>query len=150
MTTGPKFGFPMTQFKSSGESVFLWAVVSLHRRIVLGLDMPDDHIGCWLWQYGEHLAECAKWTNPHPSPFEYNPAKLGEYSNKKYHRLPFHTLTGWILNSRIVGNGTWIGVYAKKWDDAIDAQIQYRLDKTNAKWDIFCAKMEAARKLPFA
>ncbi|KAF2125476.1 hypothetical protein P153DRAFT_400287 [Dothidotthia symphoricarpi CBS 119687] len=150
VSIGQRVGFPMTRFKALGESVFLWAVVALHRRIVLGFTIPEDHLGCWLGQYGVHLAECAEWTNPHPSPFEYDRSKFDEYRRNNYIRVTFHMLTAWILNPSSFGNGTWIGVYARKWDEAIDTQIQYQLDKTDAKWSVFGAKMEAARKLPFA
>lgn len=138
----------MDMFK---HSVFLWALVSLHRRKVLGYAIPDDRMACWIWQFGQHLlVYCKPWSNPHPSPFKYDDKKLLEY-NKNYPNgtLTFNRLTQWILNPSMKADGIWIGQYASLWDQAIDAQIQFQLDKTDENWRNFQAKMEVARKLPF-
>jgi hypothetical protein len=131
--------------------VFLWSLVSLHRRRVLGYAISDDHLGSWICQFGNHLViNCKSWNKPHPSSFAYDAEKLATYKTE-YPKasLTFARLTQWILSPYMRANGVWIGQYAKLWDDAIDAQIQYRLNKTDANWDTFGKAMEATRKLPF-
>ncbi|RYN68207.1 hypothetical protein AA0117_g11301 [Alternaria alternata] len=143
------FGFPMKELE---PSVFLWTLVSLHRRRVLGTHIPDDHLACWIWQFSEHLVEkCKPWTNPHPSPFQYDNTKLAAYKAKypEFIRLNFQTLTALILNPNMTSKGKSILQYAWLWNEAIDAQVQCLLDDTDANLAIFQSKMEAARKLPF-
>lgn len=143
-------GFPVDKFEQ-GMSVFLWAIVALQRRMVLGYKLPDDDIGCWLQQYGGHLVERSQWTNPQPVRFTYDATKLADYKSKGYLRYTFRIITGWTtLNPNIGANGVWIGTHATRWDAAMNAQIEYQRNKTVEKWDAFRLKMEAARKLPFA
>jgi hypothetical protein len=82
-------------------------------------------------------------------PFKYDDTRLKEYQTKfPKGSLDFNRLTQLVLNPNMAANGIPIGQYASLWDEAINAQIQYRLDKTDAKWAVFKNKMEAARKLP--
>ena len=62
--------------------------------------------------------------------------------------MSFTELTCMILNPNVRAGNIWIGDYAKLWDEAILAQVQYQLDQTDATWAVFKTKMEAARKLP--
>ncbi|KAF1365621.1 DNA photolyase [Lizonia empirigonia] len=51
--------------------------------------------------------------------------------------------------NKMSGNDVWIGRYARVWDEAIEAQIQYQLKKDDGSWDTFGKNMTSVQKLPF-
>jgi hypothetical protein len=129
----------------------MWSLVSLQRRRVLGWQIPDDHLACWIWQFGAYLMANKKpQQNPNAAGFNYDTGKLAEYKvEHPQGRLSFTKLTQLILNRRLRVEGTWIGDYARPWDEAIQAQVQYQHDKTDANWHAFQQKMKPIHKLPF-
>jgi hypothetical protein len=141
-------GFPIKSFKTK---VFLWSLVSLHRRIALGYRIPDDHLACWMWQFGDHLAkECSPWNPPHPSPFNYDGNKLDDYKRKFPNaNLSFEQISRFMLNSRMKADNVFIAQYAHVWDKAIDAQIRYQLVNNDNNWNDFVKEMDSLQKLPF-
>ncbi|KAJ4380123.1 hypothetical protein N0V86_004432 [Didymella sp. IMI 355093] len=148
-TLADRIGFPITSFNGK-DHVFLWALVSLQRRIVLGAIPDDTNLGCWLWQFGKHLVDnCIGWTDPVPAPFKFDAAKDPKY-NKQFQSgyLSFQTLSCLVLSPRMTVNNSSTEQYAALWDQAIDAQIVYKRNQTDQNWDDFAKKMEKARHIP--
>lgn len=148
-TLADRIGFPLKPFGGK-DQVFLWSLVSLQRRIVLGAISEDTNLGCWLWQFGQHLVDnCIGWTSPVPAPFTYNAAKDPEY-NAQFQRgyLSFQTLSCLVLSPQMKINNSSTGQYAALWDQAIDAQIVYKRGQTDQNWDDFAKKMKKARQVP--
>ncbi|KAJ4319773.1 hypothetical protein N0V94_003740 [Neodidymelliopsis sp. IMI 364377] len=131
------FKFPFT-----GCKFFSWALVVVHRRIAVGEEISDTDIGSWIQQYGSYLAACGIPYEPEGRKFTFDAKK--PYSGRQ---ITYHELTGWILNPRF-GNGLHFQ-FAQRFDDALDALINYNLDCTDAKWSAFREKMQAARKVPW-
>ena len=128
------FGYP----ESSNVNMFVWCLVSLHRRIALGLNIPDSHLGSWIWQYGKHIHACGM---PHtPAPFNYDP-------NLNYggRAITYRELTAWIMNPKF---STVSKEYAQRWDLAIEALIDHNRHRSDFHWAAFRAKLLAA-KTPF-
>jgi hypothetical protein len=142
-----KLGFPVKSFKME---VFLWCLVSIQRRIVVGYDLADDHLACWIWQFGNHLVtDCLGSANPHLTPFTYDATKLSEYNGKfPEGHLTFAHLTRLILNPHMKSGTTSIKKYAWQWDQAIEAKIIYMRNETDANWDNFTNKMAQVGKMP--
>jgi hypothetical protein len=143
----PKMGFPLSRFSGN---VFFWALVSLHRRIVLGYGIPNEHLACWMWQYGQHLLKILDTGDKTPRKFVYDDKALGGYK-KSYPKavFSFRQLGRWLLNRNLVANGRSIMEPAAMWDASIDAMIQYRIKKTSENYKKFSEKMAAVQKLPF-
>ncbi len=115
---------------------FRWTLVMLHRRIAAGDQIPDEELGSWIKQYGQHLEKCG---NPYKRPAKKFVFKKGQpYDGKK---LTYHELTALIMNPHFGGGKI---LTAKRWDDAFDALIAYNLDRTDAKWQSFRTKMKLA------
>jgi hypothetical protein len=134
-----------------GGHVFLWCLVQLQRRIVLGSPLHDADLACWLFQYANHLvSNCKSMSSPQPAPFKYDASQLSTYkithSNGK---LTFARLTRLLLNPSMKVGSTRITHYVKHWDDAIQAQINFRRSQTDANWKVFTQYMDLARELPF-
>jgi hypothetical protein len=123
-----QFRFPEAQ-----NRYFFWALVSLHRRIVVGgIAIPDDHLGCWLHHFGQYL-EAHKTAAPSTRPpFVYDQSKRSGYGGKNF---TFLQLTAWILNPNFKGKDNSVARHTAKWDRAVEARIQYQLNKTDANWD---------------
>lgn len=124
--------------------------MSLQRRVVLGTDLGNDDLACWVWQFGNHLvANCKGWKNPHPVPFEYDATKVSEHMGKfPGGRLTFERLSRLILSPHMKYETVSTKQYAQIWDEAIDAQIIYKLNQTDTNWDDFTRKMDKARRPP--
>ncbi|KAI4639083.1 hypothetical protein J4E93_009573 [Alternaria ventricosa] len=141
-------GFP---FAELSPQTFLWTLVYLHRQRMTGLAVPDDHLGCWIYHFGWHLSVEGKRVNKYSDllPFNYDNAWLSDYQRKHPNaKLTFDRLTQLTLNPNMNANGISIGQYARLWDEAFSARIQYQQDQTQAKWVVFKTKMEAATELP--
>lgn len=141
-----RVGFPISP--NGNDYMLLWALVSLQRRIVIGAVPADTNLGCWLWQFGKHLGENCKGL-PAPTPFNYDANEDRAY-RKKFPNgyLSLQTLSCLVLCSRMTVKGHSTREYAALWDEAIDAQIVYKLDQTDQNWDDFVKKMKAARRIP--
>lgn len=122
------FGFPASQ-----KQYFLWALVSLHRRIATGsIGVPDNYLGPWLQAFGQYLE---KHSNVSPSGrphFEFDSSKTAPYNGKS---ITFHQLTAFTMNPNFKEGQNSVFLHTKKWDTAINARIQYQLEKTDANWD---------------
>ncbi|EUC41446.1 hypothetical protein COCMIDRAFT_29776 [Bipolaris oryzae ATCC 44560] len=114
----------------------------------MGFPMNDLKPEVFLCNHLE--ADCESQKIPKPMPFTYDPNKLPEYKAKYPNAtMTFERLTQLTLNSHMKANNISIRQYAEAWNEAIGAMICYQLDRTDAKWLEFAAKMEVARKLPF-
>lgn len=116
---------------------FAWTIVSLHRRMALGVNLPDAQLGRWIYQYGKHLERCGL---PHRSQrFTFDPK--GNYKGRD---TTYTELTAWILKPLTASTAH----FAYKWDQAIDALLTYELNQTADNWNRFRLAMMTARK-PF-
>jgi hypothetical protein len=142
-----RFGFPVNDLR---PNVFAWAIVSLQRRVVLGLQIPEEQLGCWLWQFGMYLKDCLGRNPPARSGrFNYDEKRFPEYKAAGLKRVAFHTLTAWTYNNDFHKGGIGIRGYARQWDDAIDARMQYELTGATSDWANFDRHMQAVSRLPF-
>ncbi|KAI4692872.1 uncharacterized protein J4E88_001242 [Alternaria novae-zelandiae] len=95
--------------------------------IALGLNIPDSHLGSWIWQYGKHIHACGM---PHtPAPFNYDP-------NLNYggRAITYRELTAWIMNPKF---STVSKEYAQRWDLAIEALIDHNRHRSDFHWAAF-------------
>lgn len=127
------------KFTIKNHSIFIWCLVMVHRRISLGDEISN--ITSWLEQYCEHIQKCG-------TPYDGSKHKFRYIAERPYSgmRLDYATLTAWVMNPKF-GDGLTIK-YARRWDTAIQALIDYDLDRTDQKWVNFTIKMKEARK-PF-
>jgi hypothetical protein len=129
-------------FPNKGYKQLSWALVLVHRMIAVGEKISDSEIGSWIQQYGSYLAACGMPYKPEGRTFTFNAKK--PYSGRQ---ITYRELTGLILNPRF-GSGLHFQ-FVQRFDDALDALINYNLDRTDAKWSAFREKMLAAQKVPW-
>jgi hypothetical protein len=128
------------EFPSPDIDFFMWTIVVLHRKIALGLDIPDTHLVAWICQYGNHLVKCGR---PHKA----QQFTVNKNASPKKYPITYHELTAWILNPRF-GNGR-AGYFAKQFDDAFEALAMYNKTPSDATWNTFRSKMTKARLPPW-
>ncbi|KAL6709951.1 hypothetical protein ACN47E_000736 [Coniothyrium glycines] len=111
---------------------FWWTLVMLHRSVALGVNIPDSQLGNWMQQYAKHLGRC---TTPHTLP-EFMFDRTRAYNGKQ---ITYDELTALVLHSKTARN------YAKPWDAAAEALIEYNIYRDNGTYEKFKTAMKAAR-----
>ncbi|XPS68525.1 hypothetical protein M3J09_000812 [Ascochyta lentis] len=127
-----KFNFPHpddSQFDESRDpQLFAWALVSLQRSIVAGVEIPDNQTGNWLHQYGRFLSFTSRRDNDFPE------ARRFVFDHSKNYtgtHLSLLSMSTWILASAV---GSDLRKYAEQWDTAILALYEIRAALTRGQW----------------
>jgi hypothetical protein len=121
----------------SPEEKLAYTMVLAHRSCLRGPVPKAADFGQWIKQYGLYIERVIN--KNEQSVFSYNRDVTKDYKGR---RIGFIELGAWLLSS----NATL--KYVQMWEDADDADMKYRLDRTDANWEAYKTKTEAARRLP--
>lgn len=120
-------------------SIFQWGLVAVQRKILMGVDISDEDLGSYIFQYSQQLKANHDAGLSRAGPFAYNPALKAQYCGAD---ITLHRL------SALITMWPTAQPYVRNWEDAMDAFINFQLKPTDAKKKLFKEKMEAASTVP--